>query len=387
MHQETRLAAERALADAWGGRIELANEEGLGGSARSQVYRYVVRSGPREHPETVIVKQALTVGNESYVIRAPEGPAWRLFNDWAGLRFLTELAGPESPAPQFYAGSREAGLFVMEDLGPVKRLDQLLLDAHRGAATDGLMAYIAAMGRMHAMTIGRRKTFDRIRDDLGPRKAEPEPMHVLGMVIRIVRQFTATAGIRLPAGIETDFAALMPMVSRDGPFMAYSHCDPCPDNCLIADNKARLVDFEIGSYRHALLDGVYSRILFPSCWCVNQMPAPIYEQMEEVYRRELAQGCLEAADLQLFKRTVVEACAWRLLTTLYPDLLHKDQVWGISTLRQRTLVRLDRFIEVSASAGHLRILAAMARNLADSLREKWQSELDEMPEYPAFRPT
>lgn len=385
MNQDTRSIAERVLSDAWGVTIKLDLNEDLDTSARSHVQRYTVRSGPPELPGSVIVKQALAVGEESYDAASASGPAWRLFNEWAGLQFLTELAGSESPAPGFHGGSREAGLLVIEDLGPAKRLDQLLLGDDPQAATDGLRAYIAAMGRMHAMTLGRRAAYDRIRDRLGPGKPEPDPMRTLGMVVHIVRQFVEGAGIKLRPGIETDFAALMPLLDRESPFMAYSHSDPCPDNCLIADHTARLVDFEIGGYRHALLDGVYGRALFPSCWCTNQLPSRICEEMEEIYRLELARGCPAATDVERFRRMVVEACAWRLLTTLYPEHLKRDQVWGISTLRQRTLARLDRFTEVSAAVGHLKLLGAMAGELAAVLRAQWPSEASEMPVYPAFR--
>lgn len=385
MSQDTRWVAERVLSDAWGARVELSREASLATSDRSLVYRYAVRSGSPDLPMSVIVKQAVAVGSESYAIDATHGPAWRLFNEWAGLQFLTELAGPGSPAPRYYAGSREAGLIVLEDLGAVRRLDQLLLGDNRQAAVDGLMAYISALGRMHAMTIGRRDAFDRLRNSLGPRQAEPEPGQLVGVIERTLRDFAEGAGVALQPGIEADLEVLERFMGKDGPFMAYSHNDPCPDNCLIKGDEVRLVDFEVGSYRHALLDGVYGRILFPTCWCVNQLPPRVCDQMEEVYRRELSRGCPEAMDDRLFKRAVVEACAWRLLTTLSPGFLTKDQMWGISTLRQRVMVRLDRFAEVSATTGHLQALGATARNLAASLRELWPAEADEMPLFPAFR--
>lgn len=377
--------AERVLSDAWGAGVELAEEQNFGRDYRTRVYRYAVRSGSPDLPKSVIVKRAVAVHSESYEINAPNGPAWRLFNDWAGLQFLYELAGSESPAPRYYAGSRETGLIVMEDLGPVKRLDQLLLGKDLKAAVDGLMAFMATVGRMHAMTIGQRKIFDQLREGLGPRQAEPEPKHVVDVQARKLREFARGAGVNLPSDTETDFETLRLFLDKDNPFMAYSHNDLCPDNCLIVDNGIKLVDFETSSYRHALLDGVYGRIHFPTCWCVNQLPPSICEQMEEVYRHELAKGCPEATDDKLFKRAVVEACAWQLLSTMYTGLLNKDLPWGISTQRQRIVVRLDRFAEVSTAVGHLKLLGATARNLAASLRKQWQSGMDEMPLYPAFR--
>ncbi len=42
--QKTKPVAERVLADAWGTTVVLADQERLGGSTRSNVYRYAVMS-------------------------------------------------------------------------------------------------------------------------------------------------------------------------------------------------------------------------------------------------------------------------------------------------------------------------------------------------------
>lgn len=33
-----------------------------------------------------------------------------------------------------------------------------------------------------------------------------------------------------------------------------------------------LIDFEGGRYSHALIDGVFADLYFPSCLCVNRIP-------------------------------------------------------------------------------------------------------------------
>ena len=147
----------------------------------------------------------------------------------------------------------------------------------------------------------------------------------------------------------------------------------------------KLLDFEFGRFRHALLDGVCGRIHFPTCWCVNRLPEDIYTRMEQVYRNELIKGGPEARDDETFNQVIVEACAWQLLNTLSVGVLEEDGEWGISTHRQRALVRLDRFSEVAESNGHLEALRGMAKNLSDALRKRWPKEADEMPLYPAFR--
>ncbi len=242
-----------------------------------------------------------------------------------------------------------------------------------------------ALGRLHTLTIGKRPKFDRIRDSLGPREEDPNPEQAVQHQKQKLHEFSTSLGLTVSSHVAEEWKCLEDFLDVNGPFQAYSHHDPCPDNCLWVDQEVKLLDFEFGGFRHALLDGVYGRIHFPTCWCVNQLPEDIFTRMEQVYRNELIKGCPEARDDETFNRTVVEACAWQLLDTLFVGVLEEDGEWGISTHRQRVLVRLDRFSEIAESHGHLRALGTMARDLSNALREKWPKDADEMPVYPAFR--
>src|SRR5918995_682260 len=98
-------ASERALSDAWGGRVELlplnpAEAE----RPNSTVARCLVHADHAEAPATVIVKSPRNY-NASEV--APHTPAGRLFNEWAALRFLSSLN--TTLAPRLYAADRSQG--------------------------------------------------------------------------------------------------------------------------------------------------------------------------------------------------------------------------------------------------------------------------------------
>ena len=382
--KETRSSAEGALRDAWGERVSLQGGVGLGGSDRSNVYRFLVVDGPDNAPESVVVKAAAAMEGETYDPGVEGGPAWRLFNDWAGLQFLTKAAGESTPAPRFYAGNSASGLIILEDLGSGKQLDHLLLGEDAEAAEAGLMGLMKALGRMHALTVGKRAAFESLRNNLGPTErgnTDEEILHVR----RRLDDLGKPLDVRITTETKTDLESFTGFLDKSGPFQAYSHHDPCPDNCLWVGEEIKLLDFEFGGFRHALLDGVYGRIHFPTCWCVNRLPEHIYIQMERVYRTELARGCPEAGDDALFSQAVVGACAWHLIGTLHPHVLEEDGEWGIATRRQRALVRLDRFAEVAETFGHCEALAATTVNLAAALRRRWPKETEEMPFYPAFR--
>jgi hypothetical protein len=113
--------------------------------------------------------------------------------------------------------------------------------------------------------------------------------------------------------------------------------------------------------------------------------------MESAYRAELARGCPAAQDDLLFGPAVVEACAyWTLrLCSRNPrtilELLDQDREWGISTIRQRVLLRAGILEQLTAESGHLVALGATFADIAAKLRTRWPAEADAMPYYPAFR--
>src|SRR5262249_47815951 len=162
---------EKLLSERFEGKVRLGAVEDVRSSGRSKVSRYPVIEGPQCAPQSVIVKRAVAVGREVYNPDLPDGPAWRLFNEWAGLQFLTETSGAASPTPRFYAGDRDHGLIALEDLGVSKGLDQALLGDDPAYAEAMLVAFAATQGRMHALTMGKQAEFERIRGGLGPRKS------------------------------------------------------------------------------------------------------------------------------------------------------------------------------------------------------------------------
>ena len=378
------IAVEKLLSERFEGKVTLGAAEVIRRGGRSKVSRFPVLEGPACTPKSVIVKQAVAVDHEVYNPDLPDGPAWRLFNEWAGLQFLTETSNGASPTPRFYGGARDQGLIALEDLGEGKRLDQVLLSNDSGAAEAMLIALAATLGRMHALTAGKQAEFERIRDSLGPRNrnAPDDGGYRLGTLLRNMGQVVGVEPVR---GIDEELRIVTGTMGDPGPFLTYLHHDPCPDNCLINDDGLKLVDFEFGGYGHALADGIYGRIHFPTCWCVNRLAEQIPPRMEAAYRAELIKGCPEAADDERFYRAVVEACAACVINSHNAKTLLEDYRWGISTMRQRALLRFDIFWKLTEDYGHLKSVGATVRMIAERLRARWPSEADAMPYYPAFR--
>jgi hypothetical protein len=384
--------AGQILAEAWGGPVRLGNSEEMKGSKRLLVYRCVIEEAPHGRPSSVIVK---------YVnLQPPDPPGEQkleitpaLINrDWAGLAFLNELQLAEPLAPRLYGGSKKHGLLVMEDLGGSSgyRLDHLLQGNDPQAAEESLLALMSSVGRLHALTVGKRDAYEAILKGLGTLENTDFEHYDFKFMRPAFEKAARRLGVTPQSGLSEELDRIRRILSEPGPFLAFTHGDPCPDNCLPVDGRMRLFDFELGNFRHALLDGVYSRFHFPSCWCVNRLSEDLWRRMEATYRAELVKGCPAAADDSLFFPALLGAgAAWTLaLFELYDleDLFERDVEWGISTARQRLLMRLEIFSRSASELGYFPALGAAFGEFAVKLKARWLPGTAEMPLYPAFRP-
>jgi DNA-3-methyladenine glycosylase I len=99
---------------------------------------------------------------------------------------------------------------------------------------------------------------------------------------------------------------------------------------LPARDELRLIDFEFGRLGHALMDGTYGRMIFPSCWCANRLPA-FSKVAEELDIRRFGSEAL-ARTSKVTEKT--PRCAWARtpLSVAYHDL-----EWGVPVHDDRIL--------------------------------------------------
>ncbi|GAC1388412.1 MAG: hypothetical protein NVS4B12_03560 [Ktedonobacteraceae bacterium] len=378
--------AERVLSETFGSSIQLGEGEDLQDGIRSQVYRFNIMNNPSNAPRSVIVKQVKSSKESIYTPDRATVPAWTLFNEWASLQFISEIADETPFAPRFYGGDRTAGLIAMEDLGPGTRLDQILMSSDPVAAESALVEFATIHGRLHARSIGKQNEFNRLRDALGP--SAPEDGHYsYDWLAPTFYQTVALLGITPEPDVETELEILKASTLHPDSFLTFVQQDSCPDNCLFNHSGLQLLDFEGGRFDHALKGGVYGRMRFPTCWCVYQMPEDIHIRMESAYRAELIKGCSDAADDTLFYHAVAEACVYWMLEWYKLDPLAKnlakDRYIIAATGRQRYLMRSDVVAKTTEEARHMQAIGVTIRAMAVKMRELWSDV--EVPYYPAFR--
>lgn len=168
-----------------------------------------------------------------------------------------------------------------------------------------------------------------------------------------------------------------------------THGDPCPDNALIVDDGIRLIDYEFARPGHALLDGIYWRIGFPTCWCAGRTPDDVAERIDEAYRAEIARAIPVARDDVAYRTEMAYVAAIWLFTRLSGGLdqaLKDDTQWGIWSARGRLLWYLELVVAMTAAADVLPGLNTAAESWLAELRRRWP-EATPLGLYPAFAAT
>jgi len=376
--------AERALSKTFGREVRLGEVECLSDDDRpNQLLRLRDVSGGS--PASFIIKKVVAEAYDPSDAAASD--TRRFLSDSTGAEFLsTALAA--SLSPRFYGGSHDMGFFILEDLGEHRSLVEPLLEQDSASAGKALLAFSSSLGAMHAGTIGHSTSYEQL---LRARSSQAgifaPPLTGLGERVNELQGRLDGMGVHAGTEYARDVHAVINAIEHPGPFFSYVHGDPCPDNVFWNGDELRFIDFEFGGFGHALTDAAYGRILFPSCWCANRVPKTLVSKMETAYRTELVKGCPEAQDDRTFETALVTACAFWLMKTLSRHLgnaLDADRTWGIATMRQRVLARLEAFTATAEEFDRLPALRGTAHSLLEKLRSAWL-ETPTLPFYPSFQ--
>lgn len=329
-------------------------------------------------PSSFIIKKVET---QNY---NPDNIDWntrRFFNDWIGTQFLNRISNIQH-SPDIYGGDRDLGFIVIEDVLHRNSLVESLLGDDQDRAEWALLEYATCLGQLHIDTIGKQAEFQELYNQVSP-NMKPAKASVN---IPLHQSRFENMGINSTSDLLNDLETIHQTVSNPGEFLVYVHGDACPDNVLDTGNKLRLIDFETGYFSHALIDATFARMMFPSCWCSKRLPNKMVKQIEDTYRSILVQQCSVSKDDEIFESNLVDVCSFWLLDTLsrhFESALEQDKVFGISTIRQRILARLETFIVTSQEFNRLPGLRNTSSQLLDLLRHRW-SDVAELPLYPAF---
>ena len=194
-----------------------------------------------------------------------------------------------------------------------------------------------------------------------------------------VRASLTTLGYAFSPAAEEELSSALQSLRDPGAFLALGQGDPNPVNDLLQGERVRLYDFEYSGFRHALMDGVFNRHLYP--WTRYRLPESMLAQMEVRYRGELARACPEAQDEPHFRLEQLRTrLVWLLVTLRF--LLEQTLT---PSLCQRTLILLERFTDDTEMHGCLPAMSAATKELGALLEARWQLTAPLLPLYPAFQ--
>jgi Ser/Thr protein kinase RdoA (MazF antagonist) len=209
----------------------------------------------------------------------------------AVLQYLNAM--PVPVAPRLLGADPDAGILLIEDLGPGTSLADSLLAGDRARAQADLAAYTRALGALHAWSIGRPGDLASLRARYAP--GAPAAPAWLGAT-ESGRDALLDVATRLGAptgGVAAEISEMTAMLTGTR-YAGLVHGDACPDNVHLADGVCRIFDFETSGWGAVAQDAAYLLAPFPSCWCFASLPAEVAAPAVAAYR-----GCLRDAGVEL----------------------------------------------------------------------------------------
>ena len=385
--QPVRESIQRIAATALGTSGPVRSVRDLGGSSRSTVARVEIGDA------TVVVKQQRVPGRFCAGDVTAFGPAERFWNEVAGLELLSSSEHPV--APRLLGADPSVGIVVVEDLGDRLSLADVLMRGDRSAAEHGLTAWAQVLGTVNATAPDGLHEYEARWASLAGR---PAPRR-RGMS-RLREQWAtiiATAGqlgVAARPGLERGLVdALRAAAEEPEPWLAFSTGDPCPDNFLFEDDGVvRVLDLEYSGYRHALTDGAYTMLAFPTCWCVGGIPPDVRRRLQIAYRTALAVGHPNATCDATFDRALAANAIMltaNMVGPALPGALRGQPASALAqnlpTPRQRIVVTLEAIGACTAVEAFVG-LGELCRGMALALRRRWGWHERDLPLYPAFAP-
>jgi len=336
-----------------------------------------------EHPDfddSVVVKRRRAGG---------EGWGYDLENlrrEWASLQFLESRGADIAPRPLGF--DDVAGVLVMSDLGRLATVEQLLHGSDANAATEGLRLLGAAMGRMHAASLGGAVEFAGLLAPFG--LSDPDPGATPWPVPLWEDTCATLAQLGLPAGerAEADVAAVRRELAEPGDLLVLTHLDVQPQNVLVDADLARIVDFEGAAFRHLARDAAGLRFPFANYGRWAAVPEKPRQEMELAYREVIQDDCEALTDDATFDAVIALGCAGWAVMRIGPRLERICTASGDSATDWRRRVQVvhttEVFIEAANRASRFPDLVSWANDLVTAMRARWVEANDLPPVFPAF---
>ncbi|MFH8518438.1 aminoglycoside phosphotransferase family protein [Streptomyces gelaticus] len=292
-------------------------------------------------------------------------------------RYARELA-----ALRLAARGEEPVVPALLGVDPGERVLVLEHLDHRRPPGDWIVAYAAALARLHAA--GRPEDAGALPRWRGPDEAD-------------IDSFLSLAGaleVPVAPGMSGELDGLVHRLGQ-APGHALLHGDPCPGNDLHTADGTKFIDFEQASLGSGLVELAYLRIGFPTCWCVTAASAAPLDRAESAYRTawrtatgtelhddDLTVGLTDACAGWLLQGDALVERARRKTADHLARIPERDWKWGTATARQRLIHRLGVVGRMTAGRADLSGLHRLSTDMRHRMLTRWPK----LPPVPSQRP-
>lgn len=373
-------AGEAVLSARFGSAIRLAEATDLAGTGPATVVRARVASPSFDLPRTLVVKHYPAESAGERVADEPDPFA----QEAVSYQLFTALAPEDRMCPELVAHDGSRRVLVIEDLGDLPTLQDVLHGRDARAAEVALVSWARALGRLHATTAGREADFNALlrRFQATTRvEHESDPSSACAQLPVLLDE---TLGVATPEAVSTTVEQALARV--DGSTCrAFSPVQLWPDNNLVTDSGLRFLDFEMGRVRSALLDAGHLWAPFVSSPDALALPGGMRESMVAAWRAEVQAVWPSLHDDEAFFASLFEAqlqlvwlYTWRLLPELRAETGH-SRTLRAAALRERWCRLGEQADAVGADE-----IVRHAGEVAKAVDARFGPGL-ELPLYPAFR--
>lgn len=356
-------------------------------------------------PKSVIIKQ-LPMSEES----GHKAKALELFrNEWVCLQFLTDIATDRPLAPRLLTSDDTVRMIILEDLGDCPTVQDSLFNADRKISEQTLVRYAAYLAELHTSTLGKEPEFVAIQSNIGTTSPPSDSTVDIREQVKNFRDNFAIIGLSVEESFYDEIHIVEEIIhATNNPFRTFIHADCGPHNILHNNDRISLIDFEFGTYGHALLDLVSARLGFPHAFRGMQTPRPIINAMDTIYRQQF--GRIATND-DIFYKNLTYACThWaysRLvgllkmlvsyktdgeaetlesfgeMTQAVTNLLGQETTYIAHWSQRGRLTILDNVLHLLEQHHYLPSLQSVIKKLRQLMIARFQTKV--LPLYPAFR--
>ncbi|MGH9170791.1 MAG: phosphotransferase [Acidimicrobiales bacterium] len=355
-----------------------------------RVIRVSVESGVAGLPATMILKgPPVDASPETHETRETHETQWR--NELAALQFLATFHPPIAPA--VLSSDVEARVIALEDLGESPSLSDILLWSDAGTAATAMVDFARLIGRLHRESSGRVEEYYAIRQGLGPVDRQRDRYFirrrdVRGCLADVIGE-SMRHGLPAPGGrVSDEFEEILAFLAEPGDCLAFTTGDPCPDNVVVREGVAQLVDYEVAAFRHALLDAAYFVLPLPNCWCWRRFPEPVLDGMLAAYRAEISPVMPSVSEDASFDAGLSRcSAAWLVfhLASRLPFVVESNRSFDLFNERERLITMLRNFARLPATPAVTPYVGEWLGRLGERFEAMWPSEAATVQLYPAFQ--